>query len=75
MSLPRFAAWGAVGGLLLSMPMWSYLGGSFVNVVMVGVLLALMSAGCAAGSLALARNAHDGDLLEAGGSAGKIEGE
>ena len=55
MSLPRFAAWGAVAGLLLSMPSWSNLGGgSLVNVVMVGVV-ALMCGGCAAGSLALAR--------------------
>ena len=74
MSLPRFAAWGAVGGLLLSMPSLSRLGGfSFVNVVIAGVL-ALMSAGCAAGVLALARHAHGEDLREAGGSAGLIDG-
>ena len=60
MSLPRFAACGAAGGLLLSMPLLSYLGGfSLVNVVLAGVM-ALMGAGCAAGSLALARN---GDSL------------
>ncbi len=84
MSLPRFAAWGAVAGLLLSMPFWgavsSNLGGVslainlVIDVVQVCVM-ALMWAGCAAGALALARNAHDGDLLEAGGSAGLIEGE
>ncbi len=84
MSLPRFAAWGAVGGVLLSMPLWGTLSSTLgkdslainlvLDVAQVGVM-ALMCAGCAAGSLALARNAHDGDLLEAGGSAEKIEGE
>ena len=63
MSLPRFAAWGAAGGLLLSMPTLSTVGGfSIFNVVAAGVL-ALMSAGCAAGSVALARNAADVDVL------------
>ncbi len=75
MSLPRFAAWAGVGGLLLSMLLFSVDGGfSLVNVAMIG-FLALMSAGCAASSLILARNAHDEDLLEACGSTGKIEGE
>ena len=38
-------------------------------------LAALLGAGSAAGSLALARRAHDGDLLEAGEAPGLIEGE
>ncbi len=75
MSLPRFAAWGAVGGLLLSVLLFSVEGGfSLVNVAMIG-FLALMCAGCAASTLILARNAHDEDLLKAGESTGKIEGE
>ena len=75
MSLPRFAAWGAVAGLLVSMPSWSTLGEfSLGNVLMLGVLV-LMCAGSAAALLALARNAHHGDLLESGESAGLIEGE
>ena len=58
MSLPRFAVWGGVGGLLLS--------GTFVlatglgwEVLVLGPVFALSGAGCAAGSLALARTAED----------------
>ena len=65
MSLPRFAMWGGVGGLLFS--------GIFVLVAALGVeallllgpVFALSGAGCAAGSLALARMAEDGELLDA----------
>lgn len=65
MSLPRFAAWGGVGGLLLSM--------SFVAVTDLGVdilpvlgtVFTLAGAGCAAGSLALARRAEGPDLIDA----------
>ena len=65
LSIPRFAGWGAVGGLLFS--------GIFVLVagLGVGVLLvlapvfALSSAACAAGSLVLARKADDQNLLDA----------
>ncbi len=73
MALPRLAAWGAVGGFLLAMPMaiplllllsatdppglyW------FVS----SVVMALLGAGSAAGSLALARRADDKELLEHG---------
>ena len=67
MSLWRFAAWGAVGGLLL----WTPLGEGLVTA---GVL-ALMGAGSAAGSLALARRAEDKEFLEAGDEAlGLTEG-
>ena len=63
MSLPRFAAWGGVGGLLLS--------GTFVLAAALGVdaflvlgpVFALAGAGSAAGSLALARRAEDRELL------------
>jgi hypothetical protein len=59
MSLPRFAAWGGVGGLALS--------GIFVPVAGLGVdallvlapVFALAGAACAAGSLALARMVED----------------
>lgn len=65
MSLPRFAAWGAIGGLLLSgIFAWAAgLGGEFL---VLGPLFALSGAGCAAGSLALARRAKDRELLDAG---------
>lgn len=66
MSLPRFALWGAVGGLLFS--------GLFVTVASLGLdalavlapVFALSGAGCASGSLALARMAGDRDMLESG---------
>jgi len=77
MSLPRFAAWGAAGAGagLLTMLFLGIWGPLTLTGVLVGVVMTLMGAGSAAGSLALARKAHDGDLLEAGESAGLIEGE
>ena len=70
MSLPRFAAWGALGGFLLSATfvLAVSLAGdpAFLwNLVVVGPLLAVAAAGSAAGSLALARRARDRDLFEA----------
>lgn len=64
MSLPRFAAWGGVGGFLLSgIFAWAAgLGGEFL---VLGPVLALAGAGSAAGSLALARMAEDRELLDA----------
>ena len=70
MSLPRFAGWGALGGVLLQLVMVGL--GQPISVVMIG-LSALMASGSAAGSLALARRADP--LLEAGENAGLIEGE
>jgi hypothetical protein len=68
MSLPRFAAWGAVGGFLLAATFVSVVAlsgniGFFWNLVLVGPLFAVAGAGSAAGSLALARRAHDRELL------------
>ncbi len=63
MSLWRFAGWGAVGGLVMSM----IAGGTFL------VPFMLLGAGCAAGSLALARRADP--LLESGEGLGLLEGE
>ncbi len=55
--------------------MFSVEGGfSLGNMGMIG-FVALMSALCAGGLLELARNAHDEDMQEAGGSTGRIEGE
>jgi hypothetical protein len=77
MSLPRFAVWGGVGGLLLS--------GAFVlatgpggEVLLLGPVFALSGAGCAAGSLALARTEEDRELLDASGDVAEVgltEGE
>ena len=64
MSLPRFAAWGGVGGFLLSVVMAVGFGGDAFPVL--GPLFTLSGAGCAAGSLALARRAKDRELLDAG---------
>ena len=77
MSLPRFAAWGALGGLLLS-GLMTIDAGTFTlaQLLEMGVTGILMGAGSAAGSLALARRAEDRELLEAGEEAlGLTEGE
>jgi hypothetical protein len=69
MSLPRFAAWGGVGGLLLSVVLAAAFGWDAFLVL--GPIFALSGAGCAAGSLALARMAEDRELLDAGAHAGE----
>ena len=70
MSLPRFALWGAIGGLLLSATfvLAVSLGGdpAFLrNLLVIGPVFAIAGAGSAAGSLALARKAQDRAFLEA----------
>ena len=62
MSLPRFTAWGALGGLLLSALLLPA-GGLAFTLLAIGVLL---GGGSAAGSLALARRTDDRELLDAG---------
>lgn len=80
MSLPRFAAWGAVGGLLLSVVFVLAAaalaeGTTFIlNLVFLGPLFAVAGAASAAGSLALARMAEDRGLLEAGGEVQELPG-
>ena len=71
MSLPRFAVWGGVGGLLLSgiLAVATGLGG---ELLVLGPIFALSGAGCAAGSLALARMAEDRELLDAGAELGEV---
>ena len=67
MSLPRFAAWGAAGGLLLSALMLTIIGPTYTGYrVILTSVMTLMAAGSAAGSLALARRADDRELLEDG---------
>ncbi len=71
MSLPRFAGWGAVGGLLIGVlivggAVFAPGPGSVVG------LLTLLGAGSAAGSLALARRADDKELLEHGADVADI---
>ena len=54
-SLPRFAAWGAVGGLLLSALFAKLASLGWGDVLMIAPTFALASAVSASGSLALAR--------------------
>ena len=80
LSLPRFAAWGALGGLLLGVIALS--GGPALPVVLgrvmgpmdfvVAGVATLLGAGSAAGSLALARRADDKELLEHGADVADI---
>ena len=67
MSLPRFAGWGAVGGLLLAVifVLAAGLGGDVLLVL--APVFALSSSASAAGSLALARKAEDQELIGGGG--------
>ena len=81
MSLPRFAGWGSVGGLLaagifvLAVALGS---DTTLDLLGLGPVFALASAGCAAGSLALARRAEERELLDASvdvAEVGPTEGE
>ena len=80
LSLPRFSAWGAVGGLMLSLIPLSAVGetlGLADLAVAVGTLTVL-SAASAAGTLIVARRAEDRDLLDASAEVGQVgltEGE
>jgi len=78
MSLPRFAGWGAVGGLLLSLAfvfVVALAGDTTLisNLVFLGPLFAVAGGSCAAGSLALARMAEDQELLDTGADVGEAE--
>jgi len=77
MSLPRFAGWGAVGGLVLSgiFVVGAVLGGENVweRVLVLGPMLALAGATCAAGSLAVARRAETRGLPGPGGRPASAE--
>ena len=57
MSLPRFAGWGAVGGLLLSALFAKAASLGWGDVLTIAPTFALASVACAAGSLAVARRA------------------
>ena len=62
MSLPRFAGWGAVGGVLLSALFARGTSLGLADVLVVVPVFALASAACASASLALARRAARGEL-------------
>jgi len=69
MSLPRFAAWGAAGGLLLSALFARAASLGWTDVLMVAPTFAVASAVCASGSLALARRAVRQELPDGRGRA------
>lgn len=77
MSLPRFAAWGAVGGLVASalfVGAVALSGDSSIHILELGPVFALAGAACAAGSLALARWATRRESLDAGADAPPLQG-
>ena len=64
MSLPRFFAWGGLGGLLFSGIFVSLAGLGASTLIVLAPVFGLAGAGCAAGTLALARLAEDQELLD-----------
>lgn len=74
MSLPRFAGWGALGGVLLSAVFVPVAGLGLDVFLGLGVVFGFSGAVCAAGSLALARKAGGRGALDPGGS-GSVAGE
>jgi hypothetical protein len=72
MSLPRFAGWGAMGGLLLSalFAKATSLGGG--DALALATTLAVASAICAAGSLAVARQAARRELSDGRGDTSDV---
>ena len=59
MSLPRFAGWGAVGGVVFSGVFVAVAGLGGAALAVLAPVFAVASAACASGSLALARRADD----------------
>ena len=84
MSIPRFAGWGAVGGLMFSV-IFVFAAAAFAegaaflqNLVFLGPLFAGFGASIASGMLVLARKAQNRELLETGedvAEVGLTEGE
>ena len=66
MSLPRFSLWGGLGGLVFSGVFVAVAGLGAGALAVLAPLFALAGAGCAAGSLALARSADGPGRLESG---------
>lgn len=73
MSLPRFAGWGAAGGLLLSALFARAASLGWTDVLVIAPTFAVASAVCATGSLALARRALRRDSLDIKRDAGEAE--
>lgn len=78
MSLPRFAAWGAAGGFLLSAIFVVVVAvvedpAFLSNLLVLGPVFAVAGAGSAAGALVVARRAEDRALVETGGKVASVE--
>jgi hypothetical protein len=67
MSIRRFAAWGATGGLVLSAIFARVASLGSADVAAIAVTFAVACAACASGSLALARRAEPGELPDTRG--------
>jgi len=75
MSLPRFAAWGAAGGLLLAAVFARAASLGRDDVLAIAPTFALACAACASGSLAIARRAARRELSGGGDTAGLTDHE
>jgi hypothetical protein len=73
MSLPRFAGWGAIGGLLLSGVFAKAASLGLSDVLAIAPTFAVASAVCASGTLAVARRAVRRELPDARGDTAKAE--
>jgi len=73
MSLPRFAAWGAVGGFLLSAIFTRAASLGWADALAIAPTFAVASAICASGSLALARRAGMRELPDVRGDTAEAE--
>jgi hypothetical protein len=72
MSLPRFATWGAIGGLVMAAFFARAASLDWGDVLVITPVFALASAVCASGSLALARRATRGELAGVGGESAEL---
>lgn len=73
MSLPRFAGWGTMGGILLSAVFAKGASLGWRDVLTIVPTFALASAACASGSLALARRALTRELPDVRGGTAAAE--
>ncbi len=73
MKLSRFAAWGAVGGFLLSAIFTRVASLGWADVFAIAPTFAVASAICATGSLALARRAGTRELRDGRGDSAEAE--
>lgn len=74
LSLPRFGAWGAVGGLAVGAFVAFLLGQGVPREALLAILgtTSVLGAASATGTLALARMSEDRDLLREGKEAGEV---